>query len=93
MYFLFVCLFVWEQMQNSSGSSTTEYLSGFKPHSSYEISVNSFTRVGHGNQFSSPVSFTTNESGKIYTVYKQGTHVNTDIGFLSQLKLWNVFLG
>ncbi|XP_004553302.3 phosphatidylinositol phosphatase PTPRQ isoform X1 [Maylandia zebra] len=48
--------------RNSSGSSTTEYLSGFKPHSSYEISVNSFTRVGHGNQFSSPVSFTTNES-------------------------------
>ncbi|CAI5664314.1 unnamed protein product [Oreochromis niloticus] len=48
--------------RNSSGSSTTEYLSGFKPHSSYEISVYSFTRVGHGNQFSSPVSFTTNES-------------------------------
>uniref|UniRef100_A0A3Q4ICD5 Phosphatidylinositol phosphatase PTPRQ-like n=1 Tax=Neolamprologus brichardi TaxID=32507 RepID=A0A3Q4ICD5_NEOBR len=48
--------------RNSSGSSTTEYLAGFKPHSSYEISVNSFTRVGHGNQFSSPVSFTTNES-------------------------------
>ncbi|KAM6936927.1 phosphatidylinositol phosphatase PTPRQ [Xenentodon cancila] len=48
--------------RNSSGSSTTEYLSGFKPYSSYEISVYSFTRVGHGNQFSSPVTFTTNES-------------------------------
>ncbi|XP_056244137.1 phosphatidylinositol phosphatase PTPRQ [Seriola aureovittata] len=48
--------------QNSSGPSTIEYLSGFRPHSSYEISVYSYTRVGHGNQFSSPVTFTTNES-------------------------------
>ncbi|XP_031716794.1 phosphatidylinositol phosphatase PTPRQ [Anarrhichthys ocellatus] len=48
--------------KNSSGPSTTEYLSGFRPHSSYEISVYSYTRVGHGNQFSSPVTFTTNES-------------------------------
>ncbi|KAM7414498.1 hypothetical protein PAMA_019354 [Pampus argenteus] len=48
--------------RNSSGPSTTEYLSGFRPHSSYEISVYSYTRVGHGNQFSSPVKFTTNES-------------------------------
>ncbi|KAM3608908.1 uncharacterized protein V6R79_006653 [Siganus canaliculatus] len=48
--------------RNSSGPSSTEYLSGFRPHSSYEISVYSFTRVGHGNQFSSPVTFTTNES-------------------------------
>ncbi|XP_068168501.1 phosphatidylinositol phosphatase PTPRQ isoform X2 [Antennarius striatus] len=47
---------------NSSGPSTTEHLSGFRPHSSYEISVYSYTRVGHGNQFSSPVTFTTNES-------------------------------
>ncbi|XP_070763484.1 phosphatidylinositol phosphatase PTPRQ [Enoplosus armatus] len=47
---------------NSSGPSTTDYLSGFRPHSSYEISVYSYTRVGHGNQFSSPVTFTTNES-------------------------------
>ncbi|KAM8861703.1 LOW QUALITY PROTEIN: phosphatidylinositol phosphatase PTPRQ [Synchiropus picturatus] len=48
--------------RNSSGPSTTEHLTGFRPHSSYEISVNSYTRVGHGNQFSSPVTFTTNES-------------------------------
>uniref|UniRef100_A0A3Q3G0M1 Protein tyrosine phosphatase receptor type Q n=1 Tax=Labrus bergylta TaxID=56723 RepID=A0A3Q3G0M1_9LABR len=48
--------------RNSSGPSTTEYLSGFRPHSSYEISVYSYTRVGHGNQFSSPVTFKTNES-------------------------------
>ncbi|CAG5958075.1 unnamed protein product, partial [Menidia menidia] len=48
--------------RNSSSSSTMEYLSGFRPHSSYEISVYSYTRVGHGNQFSSPVTFTTNES-------------------------------
>ncbi|XP_041854149.1 phosphatidylinositol phosphatase PTPRQ [Melanotaenia boesemani] len=48
--------------RNSSSLSTMEYLSGFRPHSSYEISVYSYTRVGHGNQFSSPVTFTTNES-------------------------------
>ncbi|XP_063754724.1 phosphatidylinositol phosphatase PTPRQ [Eleginops maclovinus] len=48
--------------RNSSGPSTIENLSGFRPHSSYEISVYSYTRVGHGNQFSSPVTFTTNES-------------------------------
>ncbi|XP_029951736.1 phosphatidylinositol phosphatase PTPRQ [Salarias fasciatus] len=48
--------------QNSSGSSTTEHLLGFRPHRSYEISVYSYTRVGHGNQFSTPVTFTTNES-------------------------------
>ncbi|KAF6738160.1 Phosphatidylinositol phosphatase PTPRQ [Oryzias melastigma] len=48
--------------QNTSGSSTVEYLSGFRPYSSYEISVCSYTRVGHGNQFSLPVTFTTNES-------------------------------
>ncbi|XP_067445742.1 phosphatidylinositol phosphatase PTPRQ [Thunnus thynnus] len=48
--------------RNSSGPSTTEYLTGFRPHSSYEISVYSYTRVGHGNQFSSPVTFTTKES-------------------------------
>ncbi|XP_033940418.1 phosphatidylinositol phosphatase PTPRQ [Pseudochaenichthys georgianus] len=48
--------------RNSSGPSTIEDLSGFRPHSSYEISVYSYTRVGHGNQFSSPVAFTTNES-------------------------------
>uniref|UniRef100_A0A8C7VH67 Protein tyrosine phosphatase receptor type Q n=1 Tax=Oncorhynchus mykiss TaxID=8022 RepID=A0A8C7VH67_ONCMY len=38
------------------------FLSGFRPHSSYEISVLSYTRVGHGDQYSTPVSFTTNES-------------------------------
>ncbi|XP_036006075.1 phosphatidylinositol phosphatase PTPRQ [Fundulus heteroclitus] len=48
--------------RNSSGPSTAEHLSGFRPHSSYEISVYSYTSVGHGNQFSSPVTFTTNES-------------------------------
>ncbi|XP_075998501.1 phosphatidylinositol phosphatase PTPRQ [Genypterus blacodes] len=48
--------------QNSSGPSTTEYISGFKPHRSYEISVCSYTRVGNGNHYSSPVTFTTNES-------------------------------
>ncbi|MEQ2299302.1 hypothetical protein AMECASPLE_013839, partial [Ameca splendens] len=48
--------------RNSSGPSAMEHLSGFRPHSSYEISVYSYTRVGHGNQFSNPVTFTTNES-------------------------------
>ncbi|KAM6960599.1 phosphatidylinositol phosphatase PTPRQ [Aplochiton taeniatus] len=48
--------------QNSSGPWTQAHLSGFKPHSSYEISVSSYTRVGHGDQYSLPVSFTTKES-------------------------------
>ena len=49
--------------QNSTGPWTEGQLSGFRPHSSYEISVLSYTRVGHGDQYSTPVSFTTNESG------------------------------
>ncbi|XP_061896859.1 phosphatidylinositol phosphatase PTPRQ [Entelurus aequoreus] len=48
--------------RNSSGPSTTAYISDFKPHRTYEISVYAYTRVGHGNQFSIPVTFTTNES-------------------------------
>ncbi|KAL0968339.1 hypothetical protein UPYG_G00265610 [Umbra pygmaea] len=48
--------------QNSTGPWTEGQLSGFRPHSSYEISVCSYTRVGHGDQYSMPVSFTTNES-------------------------------
>uniref|UniRef100_A0A667YVN6 Protein tyrosine phosphatase receptor type Q n=1 Tax=Myripristis murdjan TaxID=586833 RepID=A0A667YVN6_9TELE len=47
---------------NSSGPSTTAHLSGFRPSSDYEISVCSYTRAGHGDQFSRPVTFTTNES-------------------------------
>uniref|UniRef100_A0A672IKW9 Protein tyrosine phosphatase receptor type Q n=1 Tax=Salarias fasciatus TaxID=181472 RepID=A0A672IKW9_SALFA len=43
-------------------SHTEKHLLGFRPHRSYEISVYSYTRVGHGNQFSTPVTFTTNES-------------------------------
>ncbi|XP_042179139.1 phosphatidylinositol phosphatase PTPRQ-like isoform X2 [Oncorhynchus tshawytscha] len=59
---------IWEintntiRYQNSSGPWTEGQLSGFRPHSSYEISVLSYTRVGHGDQYSTPVSFTTNES-------------------------------
>ncbi|XP_076848697.1 phosphatidylinositol phosphatase PTPRQ isoform X2 [Brachyhypopomus gauderio] len=48
--------------QNSSDASTQAELSGFRPHSSYEISVCSYTRVGNGDQYSLPVTFTTNES-------------------------------
>ncbi|XP_049339571.1 phosphatidylinositol phosphatase PTPRQ isoform X4 [Astyanax mexicanus] len=48
--------------QNSSDASTQAELSGFKPHSSYEISVCTYTRVGNGDQYSLPVTFTTNES-------------------------------
>ncbi|XP_070295904.1 LOW QUALITY PROTEIN: phosphatidylinositol phosphatase PTPRQ-like [Salvelinus sp. IW2-2015] len=47
---------------NSTGPWTEGQLSGIRPHSSYEISVFSYTRVGHGDQYSTPVSFTTNES-------------------------------
>ncbi|XP_026855233.2 phosphatidylinositol phosphatase PTPRQ [Electrophorus electricus] len=48
--------------QNSSDASTQAELSGFRPHSSYEISVCSYTRAGNGDQYSLPVTFTTNES-------------------------------
>ncbi|XP_061085824.1 phosphatidylinositol phosphatase PTPRQ [Conger conger] len=48
--------------QNSSGPSTRAELTGFRPHSVYEISVSSFTRAGNGNQYSDPVTFTTNQS-------------------------------
>ncbi|XP_036811524.1 phosphatidylinositol phosphatase PTPRQ isoform X4 [Oncorhynchus mykiss] len=48
--------------QNSTGPWTEGQLSGIRPHSSYEISVFSYTRVGHGDQYSTPVYFTTNES-------------------------------
>ncbi|GAA6078045.1 phosphatidylinositol phosphatase PTPRQ isoform X1, partial [Tachysurus ichikawai] len=48
--------------QNSTGSSTQAELHGFKPHSSYEISVSTYTRAGNGDQYSLPVTFTTLES-------------------------------
>ncbi|KAL7870971.1 hypothetical protein SRHO_G00084680 [Serrasalmus rhombeus] len=48
--------------QNSSDASTQAELSGFKPHSSYEISVCTYTRAGNGDLYSLPVTFTTNES-------------------------------
>ncbi|KAK0155112.1 Phosphatidylinositol phosphatase PTPRQ [Merluccius polli] len=51
-----------DSYQNSSSAVPSEHLSGFRPHGSYEISVFTYTRVGHGDQYSSPVTFTTNES-------------------------------
>ncbi|XP_062861138.1 phosphatidylinositol phosphatase PTPRQ [Trichomycterus rosablanca] len=48
--------------QNSSDASTHAELSGFKPHSSYEISVCTYTRAGNGDHYSFPVTFTTRES-------------------------------
>ncbi|KAK3549019.1 hypothetical protein QTP70_025091, partial [Hemibagrus guttatus] len=48
--------------QNSTGASTQSELRGFKPHSSYEISVSTYTRAGNGDQYSLPVTFTTRES-------------------------------
>ncbi|KAJ8332433.1 hypothetical protein SKAU_G00426060 [Synaphobranchus kaupii] len=48
--------------QNSTGPWTQVQLTGFRPHSVYEISVSTFTRVGNGNQYSLPVTFTTNQS-------------------------------
>ncbi|MCI4379489.1 hypothetical protein PGIGA_G00228910 [Pangasianodon gigas] len=48
--------------QNSTGASTEAELGGFKPHSSYEISVCTYTRAGNGDQYSLPVTFTTHES-------------------------------
>lgn len=57
-----LCLFL---LQNSTGAATQAELRGFKPHSSYEISVSTYTRAGNGDQYSLPVTFTTSESGKI----------------------------
>ncbi|KAI1882027.1 hypothetical protein AGOR_G00246470 [Albula goreensis] len=48
--------------QNSSGPSTETLLTGFKPHRIYQISVCTFTKVGNGDLYSDPVTFTTNES-------------------------------
>ncbi|KAI4902613.1 hypothetical protein NFI96_032935 [Prochilodus magdalenae] len=48
--------------QNSSDASTQAELRGFKPYSSYEISVCTYTRAGSGDLYSYPVTFTTNES-------------------------------
>uniref|UniRef100_A0A8C9TAU7 Protein tyrosine phosphatase receptor type Q n=1 Tax=Scleropages formosus TaxID=113540 RepID=A0A8C9TAU7_SCLFO len=48
--------------QNSSGPTTQTMLTGFRPHSIYQISVSTFTKVGNGNQYSNPVILTTNES-------------------------------
>uniref|UniRef100_A0A3B3RK16 Protein tyrosine phosphatase receptor type Q n=1 Tax=Paramormyrops kingsleyae TaxID=1676925 RepID=A0A3B3RK16_9TELE len=47
---------------NSSGPATRAHLTGFRPHSTYQISVCTFTRVGNGDQYSGPVTFKTNES-------------------------------
>lgn len=52
-------------LQNSTSASTQAELHGFTPHSSYEISVSTYTRAGNGDQYSLPVTFTTLESGKI----------------------------
>ncbi|KAF5893565.1 phosphatidylinositol phosphatase PTPRQ isoform X3, partial [Clarias magur] len=48
--------------QNSTDASTQAELYGFKPHSSYEMSVSAYTRAGNGDQYSLPVTFTTRES-------------------------------
>ncbi|XP_053355831.1 phosphatidylinositol phosphatase PTPRQ [Clarias gariepinus] len=48
--------------QNSTDASTQAELYGFKPHSSYEITVSAYTRAGNGDQYSLPVTFTTRES-------------------------------
>lgn len=83
-FFSFACML--EQTQNTSGSSTMKYLSGFRPYSSYEISVCSFTRVGHGNQFSLPVTFTTNESGKAHAVCTNMIFSHKESDFCSRLR-------
>ncbi|XP_030646296.1 phosphatidylinositol phosphatase PTPRQ [Chanos chanos] len=48
--------------QNTSDETTQAELSGFKPYSSYEISVCTYTKAGSGDLYSLPVIFTTNES-------------------------------
>ncbi|XP_023666780.2 phosphatidylinositol phosphatase PTPRQ-like isoform X2 [Paramormyrops kingsleyae] len=48
--------------QNSSGPITEAQLTGLRPHRSYQISVSAFTRAGNGDQYSNPVTFTTNQT-------------------------------
>ncbi|KAL4659549.1 phosphatidylinositol phosphatase PTPRQ-like isoform X3 [Arapaima gigas] len=48
--------------KNSSEPVTQTQLSGFTPHSTYQIAVSAFTKRGNGNQYSHPVTLVTNES-------------------------------
>lgn len=50
--------------QNSSGPITEAQLTGLRPHRSYQISVSTFNRAGNGDQYSGPVTFTTNQTGE-----------------------------
>ena len=68
-------------LQNSSDAVTWAHLSGFRPDGSYQISVFSYTGVGHGDQYSRPISFTTNESG--IPLSHTHTHTHGDCRFSS----------
>ena len=51
-------------MKNTS--TTNIVLRDLKPHSLYNISVRSYTRLGHGNQLSSLLSVRTAETGELF---------------------------
>lgn len=53
-------------MKNTS--TTHIILSDLKPYTLYNISVRSYTRLGHGNQLSSLLSVRTSETGK-FSIY------------------------
>ncbi|XP_048863793.1 LOW QUALITY PROTEIN: phosphatidylinositol phosphatase PTPRQ-like [Brienomyrus brachyistius] len=48
--------------QNSSEPITEAQLTGLRPHRSYRVSVSAFTRAGNGDQYSNPVTFTTDQT-------------------------------
>lgn len=53
-------------MKNTS--TTHIILRDLKPYSLYNISVRSYTRLGHGNQLSSSLSVRTSETGKFFFI-------------------------
>lgn len=54
-------------MKNTS--TTHIILRDLKPYSLYNISVRSYTRLGHGNQLSSSLSVRTSETGKFFYLF------------------------
>lgn len=50
-------------------STTDIIISDLKPYTLYNISIRSYTRLGHGNQSSSLLSVRTSETGKVSCLF------------------------
>lgn len=55
-----------DSLLRKNTSATHIVLEDLKPYSLYNISVRSYTRLGHGNQLSSLLSVRTSETGKFF---------------------------